>query len=125
MANDGIDVTFTDLQSSINLLNALREQLLSTYIPKFDDIGNLTGAEAQNSPFGGDLVASRDELWAKHHQHWQNAYATYRHLADQLHSAAEGVQRVMDNYKTTEDRNHANAADIERLLSTPSSGTET
>jgi hypothetical protein len=35
----------------------------------------------------------------------------------------EGVQRVMDNYKTTEDRNHANAADIERLLSTPSSGT--
>jgi hypothetical protein len=116
VAGDGIHVEFSGLQDSIRILHDLREHLLSQYIQKFDDIGTLTGAEADNSPFGGALIPSRDELWTKHNKHWQAAYTTYRNLAEQLRLAMEGTQRVLDNYKTTEDRNHANATDVERLL---------
>src|SRR5690348_1636473 len=98
------------------MLHDLRDRLLSQYLQKFDDIGNLTGAEADNSPFGGKLIPSRDEVWNKHHQHLQAAYTTYRNLAEQLRLAMEGTQRVLNNYRTTEDRNHANATDVERLL---------
>lgn len=125
MAGDGINVEFSGLQDSITLLHDLREHLLSQYLQKFDDIGSLTGAEADNSPFGGALIPSRDDLWAKHNKHWHAAYATYRDLAEQLRQAMEGTQRVLDNYKTTEDRNHANATDVERLLDSGGSSSST
>lgn len=71
------------------------------------------------------------EVGAKHQKYYDAVMQSYRTVAKNLKDAADGTRRIIDKYKTAEERNHASALDIERVLEAgggtggPSTGTGT
>jgi len=62
------------------------------------------------------------EVGKRHQEYYDAVMTSYRNIAEQLRDAAEGTRKIIEKYKTTEARNSASAADIERLFASGAGG---
>ncbi|GEM_PF-5365814 len=113
-------IDMATLEKATDWLTEFRRYLSEgTFVDEWASISRLMGSSAASSPFGGQKVEVAGELWNKHHQFLQAAIDSYKEIARQLKDAADGTRRVIENYQAVEQRNAANAQEIERALSDP------
>jgi hypothetical protein len=113
-----VDTAF--LESAARELGGLADFITDRFLPHFHDIGDRMGS-SEHSPFGGPKVRTGKSLWSRHDQFLSIARQRYAGIAQQLRDAQAATQQVAANYRSTEDRNAANAQAIERAFQDPTS----
>ncbi len=64
--------------------------------------------------FGG--FAQAQSAYSKHDTFFQTVMQAYADVVKQLDDDVQATQAVIDNYKSTDARNNANAGDIDKLF---------
>jgi hypothetical protein len=103
------------LDAAARELDALHDFVVNSFLPHFHEIADRMGTQDHN-PFGGPKVSDAVALWMKHDQYLTAARHTYASIADQLKNAADATRQVAQQYRTTEERNRANMADVEKAF---------
>jgi hypothetical protein len=114
-------VDITSLESAVSVLQNLREYVNNRLVGDAAAKLKLEAPGGSNAPndttviFGGFPAAQA--LATKHNQFYETVGRAYSALVESLDDAVDGTRRIIDTYKTVEERNRAAVADITRLLS--------
>ncbi|HEY0487088.1 MAG TPA: hypothetical protein VGD72_12655 [Mycobacteriales bacterium] len=102
------------MQSTVSFLEAQRDNI-AALVGQLNRIAGLLG-RADSTPLGG--FAAARQLYAQHETVWQGVRSALQSTRDQLDETAAGTRRIIENYRTTEERNRASAEDVAKLLTT-------
>lgn len=100
------------MQSTVSFLEWQRryvDQLLQEMNSIMESLGR-----AETTPLGGFPTARA--LYTQHEAVWQGMRAALQSTRDQLDGTIAGTRQIIENYRTTEERNHASVQDITKLL---------
>jgi hypothetical protein len=100
------------MASTVSFLEAQRTYV-ARLVREMDPIMAMLG-RPQSTPLGGFPTAT--SLYAQHRAVWDGVRAALQATRDQLDDAVAGTRRILDNYRSTEDRDHASVEDVTRLL---------
>ncbi|MEV6344872.1 hypothetical protein [Actinoplanes sp. NPDC051851] len=120
-------VDLTQLDQAVTWLEQIQE-FIETYcvggMPQISkELGYATSIDMsdvdykllkQATVFGGFYSAYG--IQAKHDSSYKAVHDSLKNTAEHLGKAADATRKIIENYKTAEERNNAAAADIERLL---------
>lgn len=115
------EVDITSLESAVGVLRDLREYVNHSLVGdsatklKLQPHAGVDSANPTTLIFGGFPAAG--DLARKHNDFFTAVSGAYSALVETLDDTIDGTRRIIDNYKTVEDRNRAAAADIARLFS--------
>ncbi|WP_018350999.1 hypothetical protein [Longispora albida] len=121
--NSHVDVEH--LENAAKYIDQLKEyvgEILATKVTRIKTLSKSESSrqavkvEAEVTPFGGFVEAK--ERWDGLIKANGNMEASLKALETKLATLAEGTRKIVENYKTVEERNHANSKDIERILDT-------
>jgi hypothetical protein len=112
-------VDITSLESAVDVLRNLRDYVNTRLVGEAAErlkIGHPgDGSSNADVIFGGFEAAK--EIATKHDHFYETVSSAYSALVETLDNTIDGTRRIIENYKTVEERNHASVADITTLLS--------
>jgi hypothetical protein len=100
------------MQSMVSFLESQRHEVVKA-LQQMNPIMEFLG-RPDTTPLGGFPTAQA--LYAQHQAVWEGMRAALQATRDQLDSTIAGTRQIIENYRTTEERNHASAQDITKLL---------
>jgi hypothetical protein len=121
IAKQGVvtSVDISSLEGCPPWLDGLKSYVQEKLIPSMSKL-HVSQTETENDhPVNQIIFGGFDggmEVGAKHQKYYDAVMASYRTVAQSLQDAADGTRRIIDKYKTAEQRNHTSALDIERVL---------
>jgi hypothetical protein len=121
IAKQGV-VTSVDLSSLEGCppwLDGLKSYIEEKLIPSMSKLHVSQTDTEDNHPVNQIIFGGFDggmEVGGKHQKYYDAVMSSYRSVAQDLHDAADGTRKIIDKYKTAEERNHTSALDIERIL---------
>lgn len=117
-----LEVDISKLEAAIPWLNGLHDYITNNLTNTLSNVSRCI--KADDLAFGGFKTAAA--AGAKHRQYLKTVAQGYQQIAQMLADTATATQTIINNYNTTEERNAATSADIERILGgSPGTGSST
>jgi hypothetical protein len=106
------EVHIPSLEKEVERLKDLRDYVKTKLIPHLATVA--TTIKDGKVAFGG--FAQAQSAYSKHDMFFQTVMQAYADLVKQLDDDVQATQAVIDNYKSADARNNANAGDIDKLF---------
>jgi hypothetical protein len=108
--SDGVQVDLELLGHLQTSLQSLADDITSNLRPYVYDVNRHLGSAGKNSAFGGSEIDEAQELAKRSLGTFNVIDTTLKTMADQLEKSGEGLRKIADNYRSTEESNSSAAA---------------